>query len=241
MLTVDFDYFDLQPEHVCLDLGCGEGRHALTAYLAEGVQVLGVDLAHQDLKTAASRIDDMADYQPKGHIQFLQSDGGRLPLADSSVDRLICSEVLEHIPNYIHFLEEIHRVLKPDGRLCISVPRAWPEWVCWTLCDAYRRTPGGHIRIFDARHLRREVERYDFKCARRHGAHALHVPYWWLKCLFWHRDREPAIVRGYHRLLVWDLMAKPWITRLFDRVMNPWMGKSVVMYFDRAGTVESAK
>ena len=147
MLTVDFDYFDLQPEHVCLDLGCGEGRHALTAYLAEGVQVLGVDLAHQDLKTAASRIDDMADYQPKGHIQFLQSDGGRLPLADSSVDRLICSEVLEHIPNYIHFLEEIHRVLKPDGRLCISVPRAWPEWVCWTLCDAYRRTPGGHIEF----------------------------------------------------------------------------------------------
>ena len=45
-----------------------------------------------------------------------------LPLADNSVDRLICSEVLEHIPNYISFIEEIDRVLKPDGKLCITVP-----------------------------------------------------------------------------------------------------------------------
>ena len=35
MLTVDFEYFDLQPGHVCVDLGCGEGRHSLTAYLQE--------------------------------------------------------------------------------------------------------------------------------------------------------------------------------------------------------------
>lgn len=233
MLTVDFDYFDLHADQVCLDLGCGEGRHALTAHLSDGVQVLGVDLSHSDLKTAVSRIDDMASYSPAGQVLFLQSDGGRLPLADNSVDRLICSEVLEHIPNYIQFLEEIDRVLKPSGRLCISVPRAWPEWVCWTLCDAYRRTPGGHIRIFDSLHLRREVERYGLKCTRRRGAHALHVPYWWLKCCFWHWQKEPAIVRWYHRLLVWDLMSRPWITRWLDRIMNPWMGKSVVMYFDR--------
>ena len=50
MLTVDFDYFDLQPGHICVDLGCGEGRHSLTAYMAEGVTVLGFDLAFSTLK-----------------------------------------------------------------------------------------------------------------------------------------------------------------------------------------------
>ena len=51
MLTVNFDYFDLQPGHVCVDLGCGEGRHSLTAYLQDDVTVIGLDLSHQDLKT----------------------------------------------------------------------------------------------------------------------------------------------------------------------------------------------
>jgi ubiquinone/menaquinone biosynthesis C-methylase UbiE len=117
MLTVDFDYFDLQPGHVCVDLGCGEGRHSLTAYLQQDVAVIGLDLSHQDLKTAQSRIADMATYNPKGSVDFAQADGLSLPLADQSVDRLICSEVLEHIPNYIGFLEEIDRVLKPDGTI----------------------------------------------------------------------------------------------------------------------------
>ena len=59
MLTVDFDYFDLAPGQVCVDLGCGEGRHSLTAYLQEGVTVVGVDLSFEDLKTAQARIVDM--------------------------------------------------------------------------------------------------------------------------------------------------------------------------------------
>ncbi|MEK9934583.1 MAG: SAM-dependent methyltransferase, partial [Luminiphilus sp.] len=118
----------------------------------------------------------------------------------------------------------------------ISVPRSWPERVCWSLCDAYRRTPGGHIRIFNASHLSREVERYTLTETRRHGAHALHVPYWWLKCLFWHTENEPFILKWYHRLLVWDLMKRPWLTRAIEAVTNPWMGKSVVLYFDRLET-----
>jgi len=216
MLTVDFDYFDLQPGHICVDLGCGEGRHSLTAYMAEGVTVLGFDLAFSDLETAKSRIADMEPHNPAGDVNFIQANGMSLPLADNSVDRLICSEVLEHIPNYISFIEEIDRVLKPDGKLCITVPRAWPEKICWLLSDEYPKTPGGHIRIFNAKHLQREVERYDFEGKRRHGAHGV-----------------------YHQFLVWDLMKRPLLTRTLDALMNPWMGKSVALYFDRSAFARS--
>jgi hypothetical protein len=124
-------------------------------------------------------------------------------------------------------------VLKQGGRLCISVPRQWPEWVCWQLSEGYRNTPGGHIRIFDATHLRREVTRQGFVFGGQGSAHALHVPYWWLKCLFWRWDPEPWLVRTYHKLLVWDLMRRPWMTRTLDALLNPIMGKSVVLYFTK--------
>ena len=40
-------------------------------------------------------------------------------------------------------------------------------------------------------------------------------------------------MKTYHRLLVWDLMQKPWITRALEWLMNPLWGKSNVMYFVR--------
>ena len=221
------------PGQLCLDIGCGEGRHSLAAYAYSGVYALGLDLSEQDLATAASRIADMQAHAPWGEIGFGAGDATRLPIADERVDVVIASEILEHIPDYLQVLKEAMRVLKPGGRLCISVPRQWPEWVCWQLSEGYRTSPGGHIRIFDATHLRREVQRYGFLYRGRGSAHALHVPYWWLKCIYWRRDHEPWILRMYHKLLVWDLMRRPRLTRVVDAVLNPLMGKSVVMYFSK--------
>ena len=65
----------------------------------------------------------------------------------------------------------------------------------------------------------------------RHHAHALHSPYWWLKCAVGvDRDQHP-LVRGYHRLLVWDMMKAPRTTRLAERALDPVIGKSVALYF----------
>ncbi len=239
MLTVDFEQWPLEPGQRVLDLGCGEGRHSLTAYLKPGVEVYGVDLSTEDLGTAAGRIADMDDYGPEGRLQFLCADALRLPFADASFDRVICSEVLEHIPNYLSVLEEIDRVLKPGGKLCVSVPRAWPEYLCWRLSWQYHNTPGGHIRIFSGGDLKREIERFGLDFRRQHGAHALHVPYWWLKCLFWDREEEHWLVSKYHELLVWDLLEAPTLTRTLDWLLNPWMGKSIVQYFDKPATNEA--
>ena len=234
MLTIDFSWFPLVSGQNCLDVGCGEGRHSLAAYLRPGVDVVGLDLSDEDLATANTRIADMEVFDPEGSVRFMRGDATRLPFPDHSFDRVICSEVLEHIPNYLNVIEELVRVLKPGGKLAISVPRAWPEWLCWQLSEGYRTTPGGHIRIFDRIHLRREVTRYGLTCYHEHGAHALHVPYWWLRCLFWRVGEDNWLVAAYHRLLVWDLMQRPAITRWIEKLTNPWMGKSVVLYFNKA-------
>ena len=154
-----------------------------------------------------------------------------LPFADNTFDKVICSEVLEHIPDYRGALREIERVLKPGGLFCASVPRRWPEKICWALSEGYYQVPGGHLRIFRSDELRSEIEFLGFTHYYRHWAHALHVPFWWLKCLFWQSQDTNWLIKQYHRLLVWDLMKNPALTRILEKSMNPIMGKSVVMYF----------
>jgi SAM-dependent methyltransferase len=234
MQTINFDVLDLQKNDRILDLGCGEGRHAISAYMLADVEAVGIDLSQKDLTTTRERHQEflMPDNKNRSLVISVAS-GAALPFADDSFDKVICSEVLEHIPDYRAVLSEIERVLKPGGVFAASVPRFFPEWVCWQLSDAYHEVEGGHVRIFNASHLRQDIEGKGFVWFKRHWAHALHVPYWWLKCLFWRNDEQPeaGIVTQYHKFLVWDLMKQPWITSILEKLLNPLLGKSVVMYF----------
>jgi ubiquinone/menaquinone biosynthesis C-methylase UbiE len=230
--TVDFRHFPLCSGDVVLDLGCGEGRHVISAYLEANVQAVGVDLSLDDLRMTREKFLPFQEPQNSAKSFGLSSANAlELPFADNTFDKVICSEVLEHIPDYQGALHEIERVLKPGGLFCASVPRRWPEKICWALSDAYYKVPGGHVRIFRGRELRREIEQLGFDHYHRHWAHALHAPFWWLKCLFWKTQDDNWLVRQYHRLLVWDLMENPAFTRVLEKSMNPIMGKSVVMYF----------
>jgi hypothetical protein len=124
-------------------------------------------------------------------------------------------------------------VLKPGGRLAVTVPRWFPEKVCWALSEAYHEVEGGHIRIYTGREL---VGRLASAGLRHDGtahAHALHAPFWWIKCLVGvDNDRHP-LVRGYHRMLVWDIMKRPWLTRTAERLLDPLLGKSMVLYLTK--------
>jgi ubiquinone/menaquinone biosynthesis C-methylase UbiE len=238
MQTVDFSHFPLGRGDVVLDLGCGEGRHVISAYVEADVHSVGVDLSLQDLQLTREKFSPFREPDNEARSFGLASASAlQLPFADNTFDKVICSEVLEHIPDYRAALGEIERVLKPGGLFCASVPRRWPEKICWALSDAYYKVPGGHLRIFRSRELRAEIEQLGFNHYHRHWAHALHAPFWWLKCLFWKHQDSNWLVSQYHRLLVWDIMEQPAITRQLETMMNPIMGKSVVMYFRKEARV----
>lgn len=231
--TINFNLLNFTKGDRVLDLGCGEGRHAISSFLHADIHVVGIDLSVRDLKTAKQRLDEFCPQQSPEikSCHFVHTSGLNLPFADDSFDKVICSEVLEHVPDYGVVLSVIKRVLRPGGIFAVSVPRWFPEWVCWQLSTPYHEVEGGHVRIFKTQTLRKAIESLRMRRFSRHWAHSLHVPYWWLRCLFWNTGETVKVVQLYHRLLVWDLMHKPWVTRLMDRLLNPIMGKSVVMYF----------
>jgi hypothetical protein len=108
--------------------------------------------------------------------------------------------VLEHLTPYENAIDEIYRVLKPGGILVVSVPRFVPEWLCWTLSSQYHSTPGGHVRIFRIRALKRAVTEHGFTFRERHWAHALRNQYWSLQCAFWATREHSRVIAGYHKL-----------------------------------------
>ncbi|MFH1153410.1 MAG: methyltransferase domain-containing protein [Pseudomonadota bacterium] len=234
MLTVDFNYLDLKPGQRILDIGCGEGRHTAGACDQSKVFCVGADMNPDDLVTSRKRLELHTRLSGSMAAWALAAaDITGLPFADSSFDTLICSEVLEHIPHDAMAMAELNRVLKPGGCLAVSVPRQWPESICWCLSSDYGNVPPGHIRIYRKKQLIRQFTDFGFSLTRVHYAHSLHAPYWWLKCLVGLDNTRSVVVNAYHRFLVWDMMKKPRITRIMDRILNPILGKSVVLYFTK--------
>ncbi len=234
MLTVNLESLRLDNGALALDLGCGPGRHLHGMYFAAKCYTVGVDLAVPDLQKAAdgfAEIPDVTDTHQRWSLAA--ADALRLPFDDATFDTIVCSEVLEHIPDYHQAIAEIARVIKPGGRLAVSVPRYWPERICWALSEHYHNTPGGHVRIFRDQALRKDIETAGFGFIDRHWAHGLHSPYWWLQCAMWEGRDTNWLVRRYHDFLVWDIVKQPALTRALAAVADPLMGKSVVLYFDR--------
>ena len=112
----------------------------------------------------------------------------------------------------------------------MTVPRWLPERICWALSDEYHANEGGHVRIFKADELTAQLEATGLVAEGVGYAHALHAPYWWLKCAVGVTNEDNRLVKAYHRLLVWDMMQAPPLTRTAERVLDPVIGKSVVLY-----------
>lgn len=238
MLTMDFQHLNLKPGMRVLDVGCGGGRHIRQTRLMPGVVGVAVDLGEDEVRETARMLRELSDTPVEwggtvpgaGPWMSARASVYDLPFADGSFDCVIISEVLEHLHEDDRALTEISRVLKAGGVLAASVPREGPEAVCWALSKKYRNTPGGHVRIYRRKKLKQKLTEHGYQVYASHFAHGLHSPYWWLKCLFGPDKEENAITKGYHQLLVWDMMKRPVLTRTLENALVPVIGKSVVFY-----------
>jgi ubiquinone/menaquinone biosynthesis C-methylase UbiE len=235
VLTVDFDRLGLRPGERVLDMGCGAGRHAFEMY-RRGADVVAFD---QDADEHAGVLEIFGARKENGEVpagaeaDIKEGDALALPFADGEFDRVVASEVLEHIPDDTRAIAELVRVLRPGGTMAITVPRWLPELVCWRISSDYHNTPGGHIRIYTDQELVWKLVNAGMEFEGKAHAHGLHAPYWWLKCAVGVDNDDNPLVKAYHQVLVWDIMRTRGLSRLTrgaERVLNPLVGKSMVLY-----------
>jgi SAM-dependent methyltransferase len=238
VLTVDFDRLGLRAGERVLDMGCGAGRHAFEMY-RRGADVVALDQDADELATvgewfAAMRAEGSVPEGAEADVK--QGDALDLPYPDGEFDRVVAAEVLEHIPDDETAIAELARVLRPGGTLAVTVPRWLPEKVCWALSDEYHEVEGGHVRIYRGDELAAKLERAGLRVTGRSHAHGLHAPYWWLKCAVGTTNDENPLVKSFHRLLVWDIVRRPRSTRWAEKVLDPLIGKSLVLYCAKPST-----
>lgn len=235
MITVDFGRISIGPGYRILDVGCGTGRHAGEAFRFKEVFVVGADVNLDDVREARNRLifHERVGEHGGGAWGVCVSEVKGLPFRKNTFDLVICSEVLEHVPDQARAAGEITRVLKPGGILVVSVPRYLPERLCWAISKAYRNADRGHIRIYTQRALIGLLENAGVKKRTVHFAHGFHTFYWWLKCLVGPSREDSALVNLFHRFLVWDMMKRSPTSRFLENLLNVFLGKSLVVYFTK--------
>jgi ubiquinone/menaquinone biosynthesis C-methylase UbiE len=114
------DYLELEDGDRVLDCGCGMGFQLLAMSSLRRLRLTGLDPDRDRLARARAEGID---------AELVAGDAADLPFADSAFDKVLLTEVLEHVPDDGRALAGLHRVLAPGGVLAISVPNArWPFW-----------------------------------------------------------------------------------------------------------------
>jgi SAM-dependent methyltransferase len=128
-----------------IDVGCGEG--GIIGFCAgQGAEVIFVDMDEKRLAETEARIR----VSPAHAYRAILSQCDPIPLPDATGDLVICTEVLEHVPDPIQFLGELIRVAKPGGRIIVTVPDARSEQFLAATAPAYYFQEPNHIRTFSA-------------------------------------------------------------------------------------------
>ena len=231
LLTVDLDRLDVRDEHLVLDAGCGEGRHCFGC-LERGAGVVGLDLDFPSLRAAFGRLNERAG--ELGSVGAMnQGDAFHLPYRDATFDRVICSEVMEHVHDYVGAARELARVTKPGGRLAITIPTATSEQLYLRLGDEYFESPGGHIRIFKPRQLALGLAKAGLGTVGVGFAHGFHTPYWVLRSIMNLPTADDSRLVQFYRKFLIQITGSPFMDRLEKKVLNRICPKSLVLYAEK--------
>ena len=174
LLTVDLERLRVRAGERLLDAGCGEGRHCFGA-LERGARVVGLDLDQGALRAAAGGLRNRA--RELGSLgEMIRGNAFTLPFRNETFDKVICSEVMEHVHDYRAAARELARVTRPGGMIAVTIPTATSERLYLRTGDDYFESLGGHIRIFRPRELSRGLAQAGLATIGVGFAHGLHTP-----------------------------------------------------------------
>ncbi len=231
MLTVNFKLFPIENGDRFLDVGCGEGRHSFEACRLNPGMVCALDMDDLSLRKTHYVLHYMDTQQAsRATWNVMRADSLNLPFRDASFDKIICSEVLEHVADEEEGIRELVRVLKPGGMLAVTVPTYLSEAVYWALDKDYYNHPGGHVRKFRASGLIAALRRNNLAiCAIRYE-HAFHSIYWLLRCIFGLKNEKAGIPALYYKFLELQIVTGSKFAQSMERVLNFFFPKSIVIY-----------
>ena len=86
------------------------------------------------------------------------------------------------------------------------------------------------MRIYSQTELESKLRAAGLSVLGSHHAHALHSPYWWLKCAVGPRRDDHPLVTRYRKFLEWDIIEQPKSMKILDRALSPVLGKSLIIY-----------
>lgn len=134
---------------VILDIGCGSGVQLMSLNVNSPKFIIGTDISLNALTYAKN----------KNIIgsEFIQCDAQYLPFKNQSINKIICAEVIEHLPDPSQMINETQRILKINGSIVITTPNEISIWGVYEfLWDAFGRGRNygeTHLRFFSTNDL----------------------------------------------------------------------------------------
>ena len=172
--------FPVSAEDIVVDVGCGDG--GISHFCArQGAHVILADADAAKIQQAAERLANSPARKVEAHV----TDCNPLPLADGSVTRVICTEVLEHVDDPVAFAAELVRVGQPGALYLITVPGAEQEKLQKRLAPPQYFEKPNHIRIFEPEAFASLVENAGLRIEHR-TSYGFFWSMWWL--FFWQTD-----------------------------------------------------
>jgi SAM-dependent methyltransferase len=170
----------VDPGHTVIDVGCGDG--GFSGFCArQGAEVLFIDRDQARLTRTEARIKAL----PARAYRAILSDCDPIPLEDGTGDLMICTEVLEHVPDPVKFLHEVIRVAKPGAKLVITVPDARSEQLVSTTAPPQYFEEPNHIRVFTSEAFDKLVLDAGLEIESKHFRGCFWSMFWplsWMTC-----------------------------------------------------------